>query len=245
MHSQNDVVRELVDITCLPLNYIKEGAGVVRIGATTTLQTVAENPLLTGSVGHSLSEAALLCEHSRMVRNVSTVGGVLVSSGPLSVFYCASLALQAQVRITGGEEFALAMNIFLNKKGVGGGLLVEIIVPRMSANTYSSLAPIVNRRGQVIICASARMTVQKGKCSKVKVALTGCPVVPQRMPKVEALVEGQPATEAVLARAADASYESYFPVSDDLASEEFRKEVSRVVVKKALLSCLEQAEEDL
>ncbi len=245
VQSQNDIVQELVDITTLPLNYIKKSNGTIRIGAVTPLQSLGGSPLLLDSVGHILADAALLSNHSQMIRNVSTVGGELVSSGPLSVLYCALLVLQGQVRIAGGEEFALPMNIFLNKKGLGGGLLVETVIPQLNEQTYSALAPIINNRGQIIICACARLTAKNGSCKDVKVAITGCPKVPQRLDGVEKQLEGQVMTEAHMSLAAEEAYEGCHPISDDLASEEYRKEVSRVVVKKALLSCLEQAEDDL
>lgn len=243
--SNNDIVQELVDISALPLNYIEARPGEIRIGATTTLQQIAMNPVLQDSPAHILSEAAVLSTHSRMIRNASTLGGELVTSGPLSVMYCAFLVLQGQVRIVGGDEFALAMNIFLNKKGLGGGLLVETIVPTFAEQTFTAIQPILNDRGKPILCACARLTVKEGNCCDVKVAITATRKVPQRLPKVEEMLEGQELSEVKLARAADATYGNFYPISDRFASEEYRKEVSHVVVKRALWQCLERAEDAL
>jgi len=242
---KNDIVQELVDITSLPLNYIKAGSGEVRIGATTPLQTLVESPVLRNSPAHIVSRAALLSNHSRMIRNVSTLGGELITAGPLSVLYCAFLALQGQVRIAGGEEFALAMNIFLNKKGLGGGLLVETIVPEITKRTYSAIMPILNDRGKPIICACCRVTAENAQCSDVKISITGTDRVPQRLSDVEHELEGRPFSESSIVFAAETVANSYFPVSDKFASEEYRKDVGTLVVKRALMSCLHQAEEDL
>ncbi|MFQ5649786.1 MAG: FAD binding domain-containing protein [bacterium] len=243
--SQNDIVQELVDITSLQLSYIHENAGEIRVGATTTLQTVVEGPALTQTTGGLVSRAAQLSHRSKMIRNMATLGGELVSTGPLSVLYCALLVLQAQVRIAGGEEFALAMNIFLNKKGLSGGLLVEIIIPKPSTPSFAAMVPICHQNQNALICACARVTLDKGTCQDVKLAITGTARVPQRLSAAEHALEGRSLTGANIESTAETACDVYKPISDDLASEEYRKEVSRGLVKKTLEQCLEQAEQEL
>ncbi len=239
-HTQNNIVQELVDITCLDLDYINNNAGLTRIGATTPLQKLVESQKLKNLANGILSQAAQLSHHSKMIRNVSTLGGELVTTNSLSTLYCALLILQAQVRIVGGEEFALAMNIFLNKKNLGGGLLVEVIIPAMEPQTFAGLAPIFYN-GKPLICACARITMKKRECQSAKIAITGTERVPQRLHEIEEYLEGNSFTTANIETAADKASEQYVPISDSLASKEYRKEVSRSVVKKALLQCLENA----
>jgi len=128
-----------------------------------------------------------------MVRNVATLGGELVTSGPLSVLYCAFLILQAQVRIAGGEEFALAMNIFRNKKQLSGGLLVEVLVPPPQPETHAALYAIMSHRvPKPLICAAARITHSEHDCTSAKIAITGTQGVPQRLHEAEKVLEGKP-----------------------------------------------------
>ena len=243
--TQNHIVQELVDISSLGLNYVTEATGEIRIGATTSIQHLVENPVLKATPNDIISEAAGLSHRSRMIRNGATVGGELVSSTSLSVLYCAMLVLQAQVRIVGGEEFALAINIFLNKKGLGGGLLVEIIIPKAPPRTYAALAPLYGDRKTSTVCAAARLTVDKGVCSEAKIAMTGSEKIPRRLHQVENFMAGQELSDGVIAQAAQIAYDEYQPISDHLASEEFRKEVGHVILKKTISRCFEQASEDL
>jgi probable selenate reductase FAD-binding subunit len=244
--SENETVQELVDITSLRLDYIKEDLGVIRIGATTSLQKLVESSILNNLTNGIISEAAKLTHYSKMIRNASTVGGELVTTSPLSALYCAFLVLQAQVRITGGDEFALAMNIFLNKKNTGGGLLIEVLIPKMEPQTYAAIVALgIKSSTDPLICACARVTLGKGYCKSAKIALTGTEPVPQRMHEVEKNLEGQPLTQAKIEIAANKAYELYDPISDTLASAEFRKEMGRVVVKRALTQCLQYAEEQV
>jgi len=244
--SQNDTVRELVDITGLNLDYIKEDMGVIRVGATTPLQKLVEAPIIKKMYNGIVSQAALLTQRSRMIRNMSTIGGELITTKSLSILYCVMLVLQAQVRIAGGEEFALAMNIFLNKKGVAGGLLMEVLIPYIRNYTYTGMSGIFpTQQSAPIILAGARLSLNKGLCENVKIAITGTEKVPQRIPAAETLIEGRRLSSETIAMAAERVYEAYKPMPDALASEEFRKEVSRLVVKKALHQCLERAEAEL
>ena len=204
------------------------------------MQKLVESQKLKDLANGILSQAARLSHHAKMIRNVSTLGGELVTSNSLSTLYCALLILQAQVRIVGGEEFALAMNIFLNKKNLGGGLLVEVIIPAMEPQTFAGLAPIFYN-GKPLICACARITMKKRECQIAKIAITGTERVPQRLHEIEEYLEGNSFTLANIETAADKASEQYVPISDSLASKEYRKEVSRSAVKKALLQCLENA----
>ena len=246
LSSRNDTLRELVDINGLSLSYIKEDLGVIRVGATTTLQRLVGSPLIQRLYGGVLAKAAQLTRPTRMIRNLSTMGGELVTSNSLSVLYCLLLALQAQVRIAGGEEFALAMNIFLNKKDLAGGLLMEILIPHLKHHTYAGLASIATtEKSTPVICACVRLSLRNRTCREVKIALTGTKKVPQRFQAAEARLEENKLSNANIEMVAESVYKNYKPVADALASQEYRKETCRLVVKKALLQCLESAEEEM
>lgn len=244
--SGDEQVRELVDITALDLDYIREESGVMRIGTATALQKLVDSSMLRNFNNGLIADAAHLAYASRMIRNVSTVGGELVASKPLSILYCAFLALQAQVRIAGGEEFALAMNIFLNKKGLGGGILIEVLVPVPTLPSYASLSYIGAPASKVpLLCGCARVTVEEGRCESVKLGMTGTAPVPQRLHAVELLLEGKRFTPQNIEQACERVYEIYNPVTDPRASAEYRKEVARLVITRALHQCLEHYEDDL
>ncbi len=66
----------VVDLSRLNLNYIKQDGDVIRIGAMTTLQDVADSALLRTLARGILPEAASLTAHLGL-RNASTIGGVM------------------------------------------------------------------------------------------------------------------------------------------------------------------------
>jgi len=243
--THNTIVQELVDITGLGLDYIRANDGVFRIGATTRVQTILENQQLATAYQGVLSQAAHLVHVSKMVRNVATVGGELVCTDSLSALYCALLVLQAQVRIVGGEEFALAMNIFKNKKGLGGGLLVEVLIPELRDNTFVAMEAVLQNNGVPIICASARVRLEHTTCTDVKLAISGAQTCPQRLHHLESMMQGEAFNHATIEQLSEEVAANYFPITDAHATEEFRKEISRVVIKNVLLQCLEKADESV
>ncbi|MFQ5674371.1 MAG: FAD binding domain-containing protein [bacterium] len=242
--SDNNIVQELVDVTSLELDYIREDEGLTRIGTTTTLQKLVEYELVKQLANGILSQAAQFCHFSRMIRNVATAGGTLITSNSLSPLYCALLVLQAQIRIAGGEEFALPMNVFLNKKTLGGGLLVEVVIPALEPQTYAAIVPIFHSQ-KPLICACARITMAGRTCKGAKIAITGTERIPQRLHEVEEAMAGQELTTATIDTIASQVQEMYKPISDALASKEYRQEVSGLIIKRALNQCLDAAEESI
>ncbi len=243
--TRNSIVQELVDITGLGLDYIRENNGIVRIGATTPLQKMVESQLLKTAYQGIVNEAAQITHRSKMIRNASTMSGELVTTNSLSVLYCAFLVLQAQVRIVGGEEFALAMNIFKNKKELSGGLMVEVLIPALKENTFTAIETLQQKQGLPVIAASARVTLEKGKCTQIKLAITGTRNCPKRLHAIEDTMIGQELNHANIERFSNEINSHYFPVTDTFATEEFRKETSPLVIKKVLNRCLENAENNL
>jgi len=81
-----------VDLSRLNLNYIKRDGDVIRIGVMTTLQDVADSPLLRTVARGILPEAASLTAHLGL-RNASTIGGVIENPSSAVDVMLALLAL--------------------------------------------------------------------------------------------------------------------------------------------------------
>lgn len=99
-------VEAVVDLSRLDLAYVNEDdGGVVHVGALTSLQDLANSPLLKSVANGILSEAAHLAAHLGL-RHVATVGGVLVSrEGPPEVLLTL-LALDATVVVRSDDRSA-------------------------------------------------------------------------------------------------------------------------------------------
>ncbi|MBI5713432.1 MAG: FAD binding domain-containing protein, partial [Chloroflexi bacterium] len=97
----------VVDLSLLNLNTIQQEGDVIRIGALTTLQDVADSPLLRTLARGILPEAASLTAHLGL-RNVSTIGGVMMNPQSavdvMLALLCLGVDIGAQSRADVGAQ---------------------------------------------------------------------------------------------------------------------------------------------
>ncbi len=99
-------VEAVVDLSRLDLAYIHEdGGGVVHVGALTPLQDLADSPQLKSLANGILPEAAHLSAHLGL-RQVATIGGVLVSREDSPEVLLTLLALDATVVVRSDDRSA-------------------------------------------------------------------------------------------------------------------------------------------
>jgi len=224
-------VQALVDLRNLNLSNIRREGNVLRVGATTTLQDIAESPDAPRMLAQAAHASAPI-----NVRNVATVGGVLASAGfgaPLPVVL---LALDAVMVIYSPEARQSSVAAFLayrEKLLRDGALITEIGIPltdaRMAFEKVSrtpSDAPIV--------CAAAKLRLDGSTARDVRVAVGGVGPIPVRLARAEQTLEGKPLTEVLIAQAAEAAAKEVNPPNDFLASAEYRREMVKVLVKRML-----------
>jgi carbon-monoxide dehydrogenase medium subunit len=226
-------VQSLVELRDLKLAYIKREGNALRLGATTTLQDIATSP----DVPLVLAQAAHASAPIN-VRNAATLGGVLASAGfgaPLPVVL---LAMDAVLVVYSPEARQSPIAAFLNYRDKllrDGALIAEVRLPlsgaRMAFEKVSrtpSDAPIV--------CAVARLRLDGGVTHDVRVAVGGVGPLPVRLARAEQMLEGKPLTEALIAQAAEAAGKEVNPPSDFLASSEYRREMVKVLVRRAIIT---------
>jgi CO/xanthine dehydrogenase FAD-binding subunit len=94
---------EVVDLQALGLSSVGYGADAVRIGATTTLQTVADDEQLPAGI-----RDAARAELPSTLRTLATIGGTIGAADTDSVLLAALLVHDAEVTFADGRVEALA-----------------------------------------------------------------------------------------------------------------------------------------
>ncbi len=220
----------LVDIGRLSdLRYVREEAGRIAIGALARHHDLATNALLAQRCPALARAAAQVGDPQ--VRHRGTIGGSVAHGDPASDLPTVLLALEAELSLRGpeGERVVSAADFF---RGVfetalaPQEVLTEIRVPP-AAGTYLKF----NRRAQDWATVGVAVVRADGA---VRVALTSMGPTPVRARGVEeALAAG--AEPAAAAQRAD---EGTSPPSDVAASAEYRRELARVLVRRALAEIL-------
>jgi carbon-monoxide dehydrogenase medium subunit len=221
----------LVDIGRIrDLNYVREDGDRVAIGALTRHHDVATSEALQSLcpiVPYAASQIG-----DPQVRHVGTIGGSVAHADPASDMPSVLLALGAEMVVTGagGSTRTVAAADFF--KGLfepdlaSNEVLTEIRVPKTEGRGWSYLK--FNRRAQDWALVGVAALAANG--SGPSVALTNMSDRPVRAAGVEEALAGgsDPATAA--ARAAEGTS----PPSDAFASAEYRQELAKVLVRRAL-----------
>jgi aerobic carbon-monoxide dehydrogenase medium subunit len=226
----------LVDVGRLrDLSYIRDAGDHVAIGALTRRRDLETSDLLAAEV--PLLQHAAGQVGDPQVRHRGTLGGSLAHGDPASDLPAVMLATRATlvVRANDGSERSIAADDFftgfLETAIDPTELLTEIRVPKLAGAGWSFQK--FNRRAQdwaIVGVACVRARDRDGGGQSAGIGLVNMAARPIRATAAEqAIASGAPAADA--AAVADEGTE---PSADLNASEEFRRHLARVLVRRAL-----------
>ena len=221
----------LVDISRLrDLNYVREDGDHVAIGALTRHHDVATSEALQELcpiVAYTATEIG-----DPQVRHMGTIGGSIAHADPASDLPAVMVALGAEFAIRGPQGATRnvpASDFFrgLFEPDLGAAeVLTEIRVPKTAGRGWSYLK--FHRRAQD--WALVGVAALAGNGSPTSVALTNMGDRPIRASGVEEELAGG----ADLAAASQRAAEGTSPANDAFASAEYRQELVKVLVRRAL-----------
>ncbi len=243
-------VEAVVDIADLGLNRILVEGNLVRIGAAVTHQQLVESEQLRTSALRVISETAQAMSGLN-IRNRATIGGAIVTADAASPLVTALLACDAEVVIAGAKDktkqaddprdfwkvLPLAGFLAYRRQILDEGTLItEVRMPLPSPDTRSHYARVARTpRDYPIVCAVAAFAMKDGIAGHVRIAIGGVAATPIRLSQLEFGLE-----KKRLADWLDGEMEAQMalldPPGDWLGSAEYRKEMARVLVRRAILA---------
>ena len=241
-------VEFLVDITGLPLNYIKKRKEGVKIGALSTFSSVETSDLL-GNGSYSILVDAARKMGSTAIRNVATVGGNICNAVPSAQFPPALIALDAKVKIVGptGDRIIPLEGFFkgIRKRDLETGeILAEIQVPRLPPSTGTAFFSIGRSCVDIsTVIVAVRVTTRKNStCQKVKIVIGGGIGPTCFASKAGKLLQDEIIQDHLIEKVARTVVAELKPRSTSIrGSPVFKKEVAGVLVKRAIRHALMKA----
>jgi len=239
-------VEAVVDIADLGLTRILVEGSLVRIGAGVTHQQLVESDVLGAGALRVIGQTAHAMS-SLNIRNRATIAGAIVTADAASPLVTALLACDAEVVIAGAKDKSgqtnglkvlplpgfLAYRQQILSEGV---LITEVRMPLPSSDVRSHYARVARTpRDYPIVCAVAAFAMKDGIAGRVRVALGGVGPTPIRLNQLEFGLEKK-ALADWLDRELDAQMALIEPAGDWLGSAEYRKEMARVLVRRAILA---------
>ncbi len=238
----------LIDITRIPgLDTITvDATGTLRIGALVTLKGVGHLPAVRE--GWPLLCEAIFCMGMTQLRNMGTVVGNICRASPAADSAPALLVLEASVEIKGpGTTRVVPLREFFTGPGhtvLGDSEMVtEIQVPKLPAGTGTAFLKQTRVAEDLAkVNVAALLVVHDGGCQEARIALGGVAPTPIRVPKAEAVLRGNKLDDELIAQAALTAAGETRPITDVRSTAEYRKELSKVLVGRALKTAGERAQ---
>jgi carbon-monoxide dehydrogenase medium subunit len=182
------------------------------------------------------------------IRNAATVGGVLAEADYASDPPAVLVALDAQIEVSGpgGERAIPAGDFFrgfyetaLAPAEIITGVRVPMAPPGAVYEKYKSRSS--EDRPCVGVAAVVQLARDGETCEDLRVVVGAASDKPERLPDAEAIGRGQPLTEELAQKVADAYAAHVETLSDLRGSAWYRTEMIRVWVRRAILHALQRA----
>lgn len=234
----------LIDIARIPeLAGIREKGGQIEIGAATVHHAVASSRLLQDRCPIVADAAATIGD--TQVRNRGTIGGSLAHADPSADLPAVMVALDAEIQLQNatGTRTVRATDFFQGLFTVDlqpGEIITAVRFEPVKSAAYKKLYQKASH--YAIVGIAAALDVKGGKIQSARIGLTGATTHAVRLSKLEKALAGQgTATDAIEKAAAGAGGEVADINSDIHASEEYRRAMVGVFVKRAVLAAAARA----
>ncbi|WP_084031492.1 FAD binding domain-containing protein [Anaerobacillus arseniciselenatis] len=236
---------KMVSIKGIPgLSYVEQDEDVVRIGATTTMTDLIESDLIRENFPALLKAAENV--GSRHIQNSATVVGNLCNASPAADTAPPLLVYRAALKIMnqGKEREVELRNFFLGPRKtvlVPGDIVTEIILPFPNENSKSLFIKHGKRKALEISIVSVAVNLSFDENGKITEAHISCgsvgptPILAEKT--ATKLVGLKVQGDEDLAFILEAISSEISPIDDVRSTGEYRRYVTCVLTKRAILAC--------
>lgn len=230
--SQPSKLVDIADISAL--KGIKEEDGEIVIGAGATHADIASDKLINSKLPFFAEGASIIGDVQ--VRNHGTIGGSLAHADPAADWPALVLAADAAIEVQGsnGKSRIKATDFFTGLFSTTlqeNEIIIFIRIPVPEEGTKTSYQKFSQPASRFAIAACAVMRFPDGKTN---IAFTGVSDYAFRDTNAEAAVSGKEINDGSIAASMNAAVQGVSILSDHYASEEYRKHLAKVYLKKAL-----------
>ncbi|NOY12587.1 MAG: xanthine dehydrogenase family protein subunit M [Deltaproteobacteria bacterium] len=218
------------------MNYIP-GEGL-RIGARAKVAQLLEQPEVAGKFP-ALYESALTFA-TPQIRNMATVMGNVLRASPAGDCSCAILALGGQVVLQGPDgqrlvdidDFWISYGVTARKNDE---LAVELRIPEPTSITRSAFYRLTRVHEDLAkLNVAVRFEMCQNGCRSARISMGCVGPTPLRLKQTEKLLEGVPVTDELLQQVAAAARKEIAPIADQRSTEEYRRQVSGVILTRVI-----------
>lgn len=237
----------IIDISGIrEMNHVEEDKLLLRIGALTTINDIADNDIIKNKY-QILHEAALQIADP-LVRNRGTIGGNISHGDPSNDIPAVMIALKAKLVIIGengtrnvsSDKFIL--DTFTTALQVGE-ILKEIHIPAIKSGSGGCYVKYKKNAGDFSIAAIAVfLNLDEDEVvAEAGIGLTSVAPKPVRAVKAEDYLKGKRIDRATVREACEIIVNESDPVPDFYGGADFKKKVLRKIGEEAIQLAFERA----
>ena len=237
--------KHLIDIKRIPeLRLLREVPGGLEIGSAVRLRELERSKAVEGRL--PLLREAVSSMGSIQVRNMATIGGNLCRASPSADAAVALLALDAEALISGpnGTRRVPLEDFFIGPRATAlrpDEILTGVYVPYPPEGAGSSFIKVGRTMLDLaIVNIAVDLRLRGGAVDHCRMAMGAVAPKPLRLRDVEGFLIGRELTSEVLEEAAGRVEASIKPITDIRAAAEYRRAVSRALMRDALKTALER-----
>lgn len=230
----------LIDLSAIAeLRGIALSGSTLRIGAMVTHSEI-EASALVAEHAPLLPLAAPHIAH-RAIRNLGTLGGSIAYADPAAEWPTCLLALDGAVvtKSAAGERRIRADDFFVDLYTttlLPGEIIVACEFPVASAGHWCDFDELARRHGDYAIVGLAGVGQRsQNTLTQVRLVFLGLGATPLRASRAEAVINGQPLTEALIDQAVVALKDEFSAVGDLTSDAATKMHLSGVLLKRMLM----------
>ncbi len=212
----------------------------LRIGPMTTLQKIADSPIIQKK--YPALSASAATNGTPQTRNLGTVVGNILRASPSGDCACAVLALGGTLVLqsAAGTREVSVDDFFIGYKKTArkpDELAVELkLPPPATASAFNRITRTTLDLSKVNCAVALQMN---GKtCAQARIAMGAVAPTTLRLKKSEELLKGQKITDELLKKVAASVAGQIVPIDDVRSTAEYRKDVSGVILKRTIQAAL-------
>ncbi len=240
----------VLDLKRIPeLDRIEPSDDGLRIGALALMETLAASPLIHNDY-HALARSARVVG-SIQTRNRATVGGNLANASPAADTATPLMALGAVVEATAadGTRELPVEQLFLGPGRTAlrdGELLTAVLIPAMPARSGSAFQRCVRTAMDIAVvnCAAFLRLGEDGVVVDARIALGAVGPTPLRAASAESRLKDQRFNPRIAEEAAACAADDARPIDDVRAGADYRREMVRVLTRRAIETAFQSARGD-
>ncbi len=215
-----------IDLSDLGLDYIKDMGDEIEIGAMASLRSFEISPLLKGQFGSLIGDSV---NHiiGVQLRNIATIGATVYSRYGFSDPITGLLALDADIFLYKGGRISLEN--YLKEEDHRRDILEKIIIKKNIKG--GSFQTFRNSAVDYAILSVAAVETEKG----MRISIGARPGVANLAVKAMDYIDYNGITEETAIKAGEIASEEMHYGSNNRGSGIYRKELSKILVKRALL----------